>query len=75
VIPAGGRAGLEVALDREPTENGGVAWYATVGEVEPYRQPVTEIAAPDEPTDGWLFVVVRDGLGGIGWRSAALRVE
>ena len=51
------------------------SWYSTAGEIEFYRSQETELEvadADDIPNPAWLFVVVRDGLGGIDWRGVEL---
>jgi hypothetical protein len=64
-----------------------VAWFATAGRFETARtgRAETEAAifndssnqwtAPAGPGDVWLWVVVRDPRGGVGWSSHHLRVE
>ncbi|HTE53068.1 MAG TPA: hypothetical protein VK698_19580 [Kofleriaceae bacterium] len=51
-----------------------ISWYATVGEIERFRHNPTELLAPDEPADGWLIAVVRDGVGGVSWETRPLIV-
>lgn len=69
--------GATVALTAEPegVEAPQVSWYATVGEIELYRRNPTELVAPEEPGDGWLIAVVRDGAGGVAWQIVSLVVE
>lgn len=66
---------LEVSIEPEPGENTTYAWYSTVGGIEQYQSNPAELVAAEEPGDGWLFVVVRDGLGGVAWRGVQLTVE
>lgn len=66
---------LEVAVDPEAGEDTKYAWYSTVGEIVDYQSNPAELVAADEPGDGWLFVVVRDGRGGVVVRGVALTVE
>ena len=69
--------GATIALTAEPVgvEAPEVSWYATVGEIELYRRNPTELVAPEEPDDGWLIAVVRDGAGGVTWQIVSLAVE
>lgn len=62
---------LEVDVEGGFFEEGSVSWYATAGVIEQYRSNPTEILA-EEPGDGWLFVVVRDGRGGVSWRQVRI---
>ena len=70
-------AGATVALTAEPegVESPQLSWYATVGEIELYRRNPTELVAPEEPDEGWLIAVVRDGAGGVTWQIVSLVVE
>jgi len=63
-----------------------VAWFATSGRFEHERTGRTEDeaadtstenpwTAPNEAGDVWLWVVIRDDRGGVGWGSYRLRVE
>ncbi len=69
--------GATVALTAEPEglESPQLSWYATVGEIELYRRNPTELVAPEEPDEGWLIAVVRDGAGGVTWQIVSLVVE
>ncbi|MEM9488460.1 MAG: hypothetical protein AAGC55_04920 [Myxococcota bacterium] len=50
------------------------AWYSTVGTIARYldRDPVLEA---DETGTGWVYVVARDGLGGVAWQGFRLTIE
>jgi hypothetical protein len=74
-LPAGTSASLDVVVDPPLGEDGQVSWYATVGEIDKYRRTPSELAALDEPGGGVLFVVVRDGRGGVAYRGIELSVE
>lgn len=65
---------LTVATDPEPGENATFAWYTTAGTIDQYQSNPTELVGADETRDGWLFVVVRDGLGGVAWRGVEVSV-
>jgi hypothetical protein len=63
-----------------------VSWFATAGRFEHERTGRTETeaaettttnpwTAPEESADVWLWVVIRDDRGGVGWSSYRLRVE
>ncbi len=66
---------LTVATDPAPGENATFAWYTTAGAIDQYQSNPTELVGADEARDGWLFVVVRDGLGGVAWRGVEVGVE
>lgn len=67
----------EVAVEVDPPlgEDASVAWYANAGGIERYQSTPTELVAADAPRDGWLFVVVRDGRGGVAVRGLPVAVE
>ena len=65
-------ASLSVTIDPAATDTV-YAWYSTLGTIEMYRSSPTELVA-DEPGEGWLFVVVRDGRGGVVWHKVHLTV-
>jgi hypothetical protein len=63
-----------------------VSWFATSGRFEHERTGRSENeaadistdnpwTAPDEASDVWLWAVIRDDRGGVGWGSYRLRVE
>ncbi len=66
---------VTIAADIEPpaTDDTMFAWYSTLGTIDMYRSSPTELLA-DQAGEGWLFVVVRDGMGGETWRKAHLIV-
>ena len=51
------------------------AWYATAGTIDLYQSNPVDMVARDEPGSGWLFVVVRDGLGGVVWQAIEVTVQ
>ena len=83
VVPAGGAvtlaAGqpyyLDVGVAPPPGEDAAFAWYSTVGEIERYQSNPCELVASPDPDTGWLFVVIRDGRGGVTWRAVEATVE
>jgi hypothetical protein len=70
---AGDAVAIAVELDAPDDDDAMFAWYTSLGTIERYRSNPTELVA-DEVGEGWLFVVVRDGLGGVAWRKAHLTV-
>jgi hypothetical protein len=66
---------ISIDLDPAPGEDARYAWYSTVGAIEEYQSNPAELVAAEEPGDGWLFVVVRDGVGGVAWRGVEITVE
>lgn len=63
-LAAGTTADLMVATDPAPDEHFTWAWYATVGTIDHYQSNPATIVADDTAEQGFLYVVVRDGLGG-----------
>jgi hypothetical protein len=52
------------------TDAGGFAWFSTVGDIERYLDAETTLEVKEElEATGWIFVVARNGVGGISWRS------
>ncbi len=72
---AGDVVSLSVDIAPEQDKDTTYSWYSTVGTIAAYRSAPTDLEAPEEPASGWLFVVVRDGRGGIVWRKARVVVE
>lgn len=70
-LQVGAPVPLEVDIEGGFFEEASVSWYATAGVIEQYRSNPTEILA-EETGDGWLFVVVRDGRGGVVWRQVRI---
>lgn len=52
-----------------------IAWYSTVGELDPIRGTETTIDVAADAESGPLVVVGRDGVGGIDWRVVELLIE
>jgi hypothetical protein len=74
-IRAGDVVELDVGVEPAPGDDATFAWYSTVGEIARYQSNPTELIAADAARDGWLFVVVRDGRGGVAWRGVEVAVE
>jgi hypothetical protein len=69
---------VNIAATQSPTEEdaGGFSWYSNIGDIERDRDASTSReVAMDGLSQGWLFVVARNGLGGISWRSVAANVN
>lgn len=75
VVPIGATVPLSATTDPAVGESGQIAWYATAGEIEIYRGADTEMVAPAKAASAVLFVVARDGLGGIDWREIHVRFQ
>jgi hypothetical protein len=73
-LEAGGSYDLDVGVDPPPGEDAAFAWYSTVGEIDQYQSNPCELVTA-EAEDGWLFVVIRDGRGGVAWRGLPVTVE
>lgn len=65
---------LNVEIDPPATEDSMYSWYCTIGTIEAYRSNPADLVA-DESGEGWLFVVVRDGRGGVVWHKASVTIE
>jgi hypothetical protein len=75
-LDAGGSYALDVGIDPAPGEDAAFAWYTTARENKQYQSNPCELIAADEPRDdAWLFVVLRDGLGGVVVRGQPMTVE
>ena len=74
-LAGGSTVTLEVGTDPEAGDDASYAWYSTVGEITQYQSNPCELVAADEARDGWIFVVVRDGRGGVAWRGQRVHVE
>lgn len=72
VVGAGETVDLDVGTDPPPGEDAAFAWYSTAGEIERYQSNPAALVVED---DGWLFVVFRDGRGGVAWRAVEVAVE
>ena len=76
VLDAGGTYALDIGVDPAPGEDAAFAWYTTAGEISQYQSNPCELIAAEEPRDdAWLFVVIRDGLGGVAVRGQAVTVQ
>jgi len=59
-------------MDAETTR---YAWYTSVGTIKYYQSNPCELVVDQDAASGPLIVVVRDGVGGVVWRSVTLQVE
>jgi hypothetical protein len=66
---------LEVTTEPAAGTDARYAWYSSAGAIEKYQSNPTTMTANDEAGAGWLFVVVRDGKGGVAWRGVEVTVE
>ncbi len=65
-----------VALQVEASADARVAWYASVGEIRYYRDAETSIeTTDDDPSEGWLAVVIRNSTGGVDWRACEVHIR
>ena len=70
-------AALDLAITADPplTDDARFAWYSSAGEIVKYQSNPTTMTAADDAGAGWLFVVVRDGKGGMAWQGVEITVE
>jgi hypothetical protein len=66
---------LDVAIDPPAGEDARIAWYTSAGLIERYQSTPTELVASEDAASGWIFVVVRDGVGGVVWHGVPVTVE
>ncbi len=66
---------IEVASEPPATEDTRYAWYSSAGEIEYFQSTPTELVAGDEAGARMLYVVIRDGQGGVAWRAVPIQVE
>ncbi len=64
---------LQVEIDPPAGPDAAYAWYSTVGEIARYQSSPAELVAGGD--GGWLYVVVRDGRGGVVVRGVEITVE
>ncbi len=74
-ITAGATVDLAATISPTPDDGTSYAWYSTAGEIERYQSNPTTLVAPAAPGAGWVYLVVRDGKGGIAVRSIAVTVN
>ncbi len=66
--------GRTYELSYAPPADGSIRWLTSCGTLSDDTAPhVTHVT--DEPCDGELVLVVRDGLGGVAWQVMPLHVE
>ena len=68
-------AAIDVGIDPPAGEDATFAWYTSAGLIERYQSTPAELVAAEDATSGWLFVVVRDGVGGVAWHGVPVTVE
>lgn len=66
---------LEITTDPPAGDTATYAWYSTAGTMERFQENPVELVARDDAGPGWLFAVVRDGLGGVDWVAVPVTVE
>jgi hypothetical protein len=71
---AGQPSTVAVTIDPPAGKDATYAWYTTLGKIEEYQSAEATLEA-EAAGSGWLFVVVRDGLGGVAWHATPLTVQ
>jgi hypothetical protein len=66
---------IEVAIEPPAGGDARYAWYTSAGLIEKYQSTPAELVAAEDARRGWLFVVVRDGVGGVAWHGVEVTVE
>lgn len=66
---------LDVAIEPPAGDDARFAWYSSAGLIERYQSTPSELVGAEEARSGWLFVVVRDGVGGVVWHGVPVTVE
>ncbi len=77
VLPArGSNVALSATLLPDPGTSATYAWYTTVGDIERFldQAPVLEITEETASGPGMIYVVGRNGRGGIAWRGIPVSV-
>jgi len=73
VLP-GSKVALDVSVDARPDAHPTVSWFTTAGTIRLYRHTPTELVVRAAPGTGALYVVYRDGNGGVAWLERAVQV-
>lgn len=66
---------MNVVTDPPTGDGARFAWYSSAGAIARYQSNPATMIASDAATTGWLFVVVRDGRGGVAWRGVEVTVQ
>lgn len=66
---------LTVLTDPPAGDDARFAWYSSAGLIARYQSNPTTLVAAEAATTGWVFVVVRDGKGGVAWHGVEVTVE
>ena len=68
---------LDLAITTDPplAADARFAWYSSAGEIVKYQSNPTTMTAAEDAGAGWLFIVARDGKGGMAWRGVEITVE
>lgn len=70
-----GRIDLDVLVDGGLTDGSIVSWFSTAGAIELYRRTPTQLVVRTTPGDAVLYVVYRDGNGGVSWLEHDVQVS
>jgi hypothetical protein len=65
---------LDVSIDGGPAAEPVVSWFSTAGTIRLYRHTPTELVVRDDPGAGALYVIYRDGHGGVAWLEHDVQV-
>ncbi len=74
-VARGAAVALAVTSDPPAGDDARFAWYSSAGEIAYYQSTPTEMIAAEEPGMRMLYVVVRDGRGGVAWRAVQIEVQ
>jgi len=65
---------LDVSIDGGLAAESVVSWFSTAGTIRLYRHTPTELVVRDAPGTGALYVIYRDGNGGVAWLERGVQV-
>ena len=67
----GGFIDIEVMAADGNSDEWQISWFTTAGTIDRYRSNPSELEISAQPTSGWLYAVVRDGVG-TSWHTVRL---
>ncbi len=74
LVGRGDSVALDLSVDGGLADGSRVSWFTTAGKIELYRHTPTKLIADSEAGTGILYVVYRDGLGGVAWLERNVQI-